>query len=126
MIGDRMKEIKSYEDLKEEFMIYKVLPMESQKIVNAKDFDGLFKCGCGDQHEINSDEIETLICVAFNRFVLKCKKNTCSMVAVKGFFTTKFITEWFCKPKLVNKLIKETNYHSLDASAGLTQLVEFP
>ena len=65
MIGDRMKEIKSYEDLKEEFMIYKVLPMESQKIVNAKDFDGLFKCGCGNQHEINSDEIETLICVAF-------------------------------------------------------------
>ena len=105
MIGDRMKEIKSYEDLKEEFMIYKVLPMESQKIVNAKDFDGLFKCGCGNQHEINSDEIETLICVAFNRFVLKCKKNTCSMVAVKGFFTTKFITEFFCKPKLVNKLI---------------------
>ena len=48
------------------------------------------------------------------------------MVAVKGFFTTKFITELFCKPKLVNKLIKETNYHYLDANAGLTQLVEFP
>ena len=126
MIGDRMKEVKSYEDLKKEFMIYKVLPMASQKIVNPTDFDGLFKCGCGNQHEIDSYELETLMYVAFNRFVLKCKKNTCSMVAVKGFFTTKFITEWFCKPKLVNKLIKETNYHSLDASAGLTQLVEFP
>ena len=121
-----MKEVKSYEDLKKEFMIYKVLPMASQKIVNPTDFDGLFKCGCGNQHEIDSYELETLMYVAFNRFVLKCKKNTCSMVAVKGFFTTKFITEWFCKPKLVNKLIKETNYHSLDASAGLTQLVEFP
>ena len=48
------------------------------------------------------------------------------MVAVKGFFKKKLITEWFCKPKLVNKLIKETNYYHLDASAGLTQLVEFP
>ena len=124
MIGDRMKEVKSYEDLKKEFMIYKVLPMASEKIVNPTDFDGLFKCGCGNQHEIDSYELETLMYVAFNRFVLKCKKNTCSMVAVKGFFTTKFITEWFCKPKLVNKLIKETNYYHLDASAGLTILIK--
>ena len=124
MIGDRMKEIKSYEDLKEEFMFYKVLPMQSQKLVEAKDFNGLFKCGCGDQHEINSDELETLICVAYMRFVLKCKKKTCSMVAVKGFFKKKLITEWFCKPKLVNKLIKETNYYHLDASAGLTVLIK--
>jgi len=124
MIGDRMKEIKSYEDLKEEFMIYHVLPMQSQKLVEAKDFNGLFKCGCGDQHEINSDELETLICVAYMRFVLKCKKKTCSMVAVKGFFKKKLITEWFCKPKLVNKLIKETNYYHLDASAGLTVLIK--
>ena len=119
-----MKEVKSYEDLKKEFMIYKVLPMASQKIVNPTDFDGLFKCGCGDQHEINSDELETLICVAYMRFVLKCKKNNCSMVAVKGFFKKKLITEWFCKPKLVNKLIKETNYYHLDASAGLTILIK--
>ena len=124
MIGDRMKEVKSYEDLKKEFMIYKVLPMASQKIVNPTDFDGLFKCGCGNQHEIDSYELETLMYVAFNRFVLKCKKNTCSMVAVKGFFTTKFITEFFCKPKLVNKLIKETNYCSLDPSFGLTILIK--
>ena len=124
MIGDRMKEIKSYEDLKEEFMIYHVLPMQSQKLVEAKDFNGLFKCGCGDQHEINSDELETLICVAYMRFVLKCKKNTCSMVAVKGFFKKKLITEWFCKSKLVNKLIKETNYCSLDPSFGLTILIK--
>jgi len=124
MIGDKMKELKSYEDLKEKFTIYNVLPMASQKHVEAKDFDGFFKCGCGDQHEINSDELETLMCVAYMRFVLKCKKNTCSMVAVKGFFKKKLITEWFCKPKLVNKLIKETNYHYLDASAWLTTLVK--
>ena len=124
MIGDRMKEIKSYEDLKEEFKIYQVLPMQSQKLVEAKDFNGLFKCGCGDQHEINSDEIETLICVGFMRFVLKCEKNICSMVAVKGFFKKKLITEWFCKSKLVNKLTKETDYYYLDATAGLTHLIK--
>ena len=50
MIGDRMKEIKNYEDLKEEFRIYLVLPMESQKLVEAKDFNGLYKCGCGEKN----------------------------------------------------------------------------
>ena len=33
-----MKEVKSYEDLKKEFMIYKVLPMASQKIVESNRF----------------------------------------------------------------------------------------
>ena len=36
MIGDRMKEIKSYEDLKKEFIFYRALPMAARKFIDTK------------------------------------------------------------------------------------------
>ena len=118
-----MKELKSYEDLKKEFIFYRALPMAARKFIDTKDFNGFFKCGCGGQHEIEGTEITQLMFVAHMRFVFKCKKNICSMVKVKGVFKTKLITEWFCKSKLVYKFIEETNYYDLDDSSGPTKLI---
>ena len=104
-----MKKIKTYEDLKNEFKKYKIIPrntLRTRGYVNR-----IFECGCGKLHDVN--EVKILMCALLVRFVFKCTKNISSMVKVSGFFKKKCTTEWFCKSKLVEKFIKETNYYDL-------------
>ena len=77
-----MKEIKTYEDLKNEFKKYKIIrrnTLRTRGYVNR-----IFECGCGKLHDVN--EVKILMCALLVRFVFKCTKNISSMVKVSGFF----------------------------------------
>ena len=82
------------------------IKLQSPSAVKTKGYGALFyNCGCGEDHNLNDDNILQFAAAPIVKLILLCPKNFYTFIKIKGFFKQTCITEWSCKKNIFEQAL---------------------
>lgn len=82
------------------------IKLQSPTAIKTKGYGNLYyECGCGDDHNVNDDEVLKFAAAPIIKLILLCPNNFYTFIKIKGFFKQTCISEWSSPRKIFEKAI---------------------